>query len=611
MPLRKYRPVVKINSVEVPISGFSFNAPAGSLGCVADVTIADNALSFERGDTFDLILHHESLGDPKTNLIKGGRVVGDSRSIGIGRNGGTLAPNDTYSLKAVDLIAEKHKLSPRIPAILYDPSFTVLEDNSTDTGVNDEDGDPIVATTQAENDLDLYTVLEFAYVEKCEFSEYITNIPTYNLPRADFALNTSFHSVATAFVNYFKPVVYEDDERLFIIDIFGELPAGIIAGARNVNTDKYTLFSKANPDRAIVNAVLLSHKQVSAQSLNEDEFPANVTQRIEDDPPNDIGTPGALGWQRTLLRRYIAEIHDDIDDPAKITSEITWKTETRISGRDENGITRELEINTKTDKYSNSWRLMIGWERRATIYAGDGSGGKALQEAETEIGVIEYKALNRFPGEYEKVRMMSQLTGLVLVEGESPDETLTPLRDANNANSIPDDDSASIELRPIQTTSQVWRDSGPDQIQVLSNKLNQLTNTPESSGTTEHVGTNRVRVRSGESVNTRQVLLVDAASDTADGAREPISYDAGYLPYEIAKELALRALDHAKNPRMTVSCTLASFDAGIHRGSIRKIYDRAGNFVTAIITGYSVKGTAGQRGMLEISQSIEGVVIAA
>jgi hypothetical protein len=609
MPFRKYLPIVVIEGDEVPISGFSFSAPAGSLGVLAEITVADNTLSFNRGDDFTLTIRHETGSTPKTRLIKNGRVAGDSKGIAITRVGGTLAPADTYSLKATDQIGEKWKLAPRIPIILFDPDHTVIQDNEVDSNVNDENGDRILSTAIPVNDLDLLAVLDFAYVEKCGFTEVISNLPTYPVPRADFSLNASYHSIAASFYRVFSPVVFEDDGRLFIIDIYGELPEGIISGARTVEASGYISYQKQNTDAAITNAVLLSHKEISVQSLDEDTFPVNVTQRVEEDPPTDVGTPGAIGWQRTILRRHIAEIHDDIDDPGKITSEIIWRTETRTSGRDESGIVRELEVNIQTEFYTNSWRLKVGWRRDCTIYAGDGEGTKLLQQAETENGVIIWEPNIAKPGEWRKVRMTSSLEGLVLVEGDDP-PTKTPLRDANNSNSIPDDGSASIERMPISSLTQVWRDTGADQIQVLITKVNHLTNTPESSGTTEHVGTNSVRVRSGDAINTRQVLLVDEDSDTEDGPREPISFDAGFVQYQVAKELALRALDHARNPKPLVACILASYDGGIRRGSIRRIQDREGNQVTAIVTGYSVNGSALGRGLIAISQSIEGVAIA-
>lgn len=615
MPVYGYKPTLQINGDEVPIASFNFSAPAGNLGTVADVVVADKSLSFDRGSTFTLTIRNLlGSGTPKTRLIKDGRVLGDTRSIGINR-GSTLAPNDSYSLKATDAIGEKHKLSPRIPITLFNPNFITLEENATDSGVNDENGDRIEVVVTAVNDLDLEYILNYVYVTKCGFSEVVHNLPNYAIPRVDFSLNSSFHNIAKSFYGnaLFAPVFFEDDGRFFIIDIYGELPEGIISGARTVNASKYVSYSKTNPDVNVVNAVLLSHKEVSIQSLTEDEFPEDVTQRTETDPPHDIGTPGSIGWQSTQVRRFVAEIHDDADDVGKITSEIVWKIETRTQGRDEDGIVRDLMVETQTEFYTNSWRLKVGYQKQTSAYVDTGDGSKAMQDVQTENGRILWRPSVRNPGEWEKYFTLVQVEGLVVIEGDEDEDpegvAKTPLLEASRAGAVPDDESATITRLPISTTTQVWRDTGPDQIQVLITKLDQLTGRPEQSGTTEHVGTNSVRVRSGESINTRQVLLTDPDSDLADGAREPISFDAGYVTYEIAKELALRALEHAKSPKPTISCQLASLDAGIRRGSVRNIVDRLGNEVVAIITGYSVTGTQAERGQIVISQSIEGVAI--
>lgn len=614
MPIRKYSATLQIDGDEVPVAGFSFSAPSGSLGVQADVTIADKTLSFERGNEFTLTLRHELDSTPKTRLIKSGKVSGDNRSVGITRVGGGLAPSDAYSVKGVDQIAEKWKLAPRIPIIIYDPEVTTLQDGEEKTNVNDSAGNPIVAETISIADLDLIQVLNFAYVTKCGFAEVIHNLPNYNVPRADFSLTASYHSIAASFYSYFKPVVFEDDNRLFIIDIFGELPEGILTGARTVTAADYISYSKANPDLNIVNAVLLSHKEISVQSLTEDEFPDNVTFRPDPDPPREVGTYGEPGWQKTTTIRYIAEIHDDEDDPTKITSEVVYKIETRTTQRDEHGVPRETIIEVQDEKYTNSWRLKIGYEKHTTAYVDNGDGSKSMQDVQTEIGRIDWMAKPGFPGEMEKTFATIQVDGLVVIEGdeeEDPENVVkTPLLEASLNGRVPDDGSATITRLPISTTSQWWRNTGADQIQVIVEKVDHLKGRPETSGTTEHVGTNSVRVRNGDSINTKQVLLTDPTSDETDGAREPISFDAGFIPYAVAKELALRALEQARNPKPTVSCQLASFDAGVRRGSIRNIVDRDGNSVTAIVTGYSVSGTQAERGQIVIGQSIEGVVIA-
>jgi hypothetical protein len=612
MPTRKYLATLQIEGDEVPVAGFSFSAPPGALGVQADVTVADVTLSYDRGAPFTLTLRHETGDTPKTRLIKNGKVAGDNRAIALGRVGGNLAPADSYSIKGIDTIGDRWRLAPRIPIIIYDPAVVTIEDGETDTNVNDSVGNRIYAELIEISALDLNQILSFAYVTKAGFAEVIHNLPNYQIPRADFTLNANYHSIAASFYSYFKPIVFEDDNRLFILDIYGELPEGIVTGARTVQADGYITYSKAKPETAVVNAVLLSHKEISVQSFIDDELPEGVTQRTEVEVKN-VGTYGETGWQQTLFRRYIAEIHDDADDPGKITSEVVWRVETRVTGKDENGIVRELLVEDQIDRYSNSWRLKLGYTKQVTVYAENGAGSALLQQALTETNQLIWRPNPQAPGEYLKVWSLTQTEGLVVVEGdpeEDPEAVVrTPLVEATRNRTVPDDESASIERMPISSVSEYWRNTGADQIEIEVTKIDHLTNRTENTKTVQHVGTNSVRVRNGESINTRQVLLTDPDSDEANGAREPISFDAGYIPYAVAKELALRALEQANNPKDTISCQLVSFDGGIRRGSIRRIQDRDGNEVTAIITGYSVTGTQQGRGLITISQSIEGVVI--
>lgn len=613
MPVRKYLPTLVVDAEEVPIAGFSFSAPAGSLGVLADVRVADLSLSFDRGASFTLTLRHTGDTTPKTRLIKDGKVAGDNRGIALGRTGGNLAPADSYSLKGIDQIGDRWRLAPRIPIILYDPAIITIEEGEGDSNINDENGNRIYAEIIEISDLDLTQILNFAYVAKAGFAEVIHNLPNYLIPRADFTLNANYHSIAASFYSYFKPIVFEDDNRLFILDIYGELPEGIIAGARTVEANGYINYTHSKPETAVVNAVLLSHKEISVQSFLDDELPEGVTQRTEVEVQN-IGTYGESGWQQTLFRRYIAEIHDDADDPAKITSEVIWRVEERVTGKDENGIVRELKVSDQIDRYSNSWRLKLGYTKNVTIYAEDGAGSALLQLALTETNQLVWRPNPAAPGEYLKVWSKTQTEGLVVVEGdpeEDPEGVVrTPLVEATRNRTVPQDESASFVRMPISSVSEYWRTTGADQIEIEVTKIDHLTNRTENTKTVQHVGTNSVRVRNGESINTRQVLITDPDSDEANGPREPISFDAGYIPYGVAKELALRALEQANNPKPTISCELASFDGGIRRGSVRRIVDRDGNEVTAIITGYTVTGTQQGRGLITISQSIEGVVIA-
>jgi hypothetical protein len=485
--------------------------------------------------------------------------------------------------------------------ILFDPAVITLQDTETDTNINDEEGEKILADTREVTGLDLYQILDFAYVESCGFDSVETNIPSYAIPRADFSLTTSFHSIASSFYALFEPVVYEDDNVLFILDIFGEIPEELLLGARTVNVSKYLGFELIQPEISITNAILLSHKEVSVQSFDPDDLPPNVTFRDEVETPNESGTIIDGDYTKTTFTRVIAEFHDDPDDPAKITNEFPYKAITKIESYVD-GLIREIGLDTQTDAYTNSWRLKDGYKKSVDGYFEDGSGGFLNQNAYTETNKLQWRASVSKPGEYEKLRSETKVEGLVLIEGEGDEIVKTPILDASRAKLIINDGSDIIERLPISSEMQVWRYTGADEIEVHAIKIDHLTGRLIKSTTTEHVGTNNVRVRDGDAFNTKQVLLVDEDSDLEEGARVPATFDAGYVTYAVAKELALRKLALLRSPRAIVKVELASFDAGIRRGSIRILVDRDGNETTVIVIGYQVSG-------LPVKMTLDCVVV--
>lgn len=607
MPIHPYQSIVKIEGVEAPIKGFSFTAQAGGFGVSASVELAEVTLNPQRGDAFDLILKNLAGSEPKANLIKSGLIISESKTIAAKRQAGMSAPDDSLGFTATDKAGDRWTRAPETPVILYDPAITVLQDDEADTGINDESGSRVFAETRALASLDLMQILRFAYIEGLGLSDVVTNLPSYRVPRADFPVNTSFHAIAASYYSPFKPVVFEDDDRIFILDVYGSIPSSLLAGARLVDVDNYRVFEREKPATKIANAVLLTHKTISVEAIDPDALPVNVTQRTEVET-QDAGTFGEAGWQQTTFIRHIAEIHDDAEDPDKITSEVIWRVEARTIGRDDDGLVRELVIDTQTDLYSNNWRLKLGYDKSVQAYLEDGNGLALMQQALTETNRIVWRPSIKREGEYEKVWEQTQTSGLVLVEGEGDEQTKTPAIDASRNRLIPSDGSAELVQLPISSVISHYRETAPDQIEISVQKIDHLANRVESNKTIQHTGTNSVRVRRGEATNTRQVLLKDADSISEHGFREPISFDAGFVQYEIAKELALRELAAAQSPRDTISCTLATFDGGLRRGSVRRVRNRAGAEKTVIVTGIRVEGRPVGRGFA-ITQSFEGVVI--
>lgn len=599
MAIVQYKPQLKINDAEVGVTGFQLRAPAGTLGYQLEAELASYNQAVDQGDALDFKFGRINGAGAfkKTSYIKNGRVIGFQKGIAFAA--------DATAVSGLNQIAEKYTKAPRRPIILFDPDKTVVEDRELDSGVSDEAGQPIRGERVAIRGLDLLQLLRLVYVDKCGFADVFTNLPNYRMPRVDFPLTSSFHAVATGYYGLFNPVVFEDDNRLFIVDGRGPLPSGMAAAMRKLRLRHYTSAGRTKPDQNIVNAVLVSYRETAAQSFSDGQPP--TSQRLEQDV-QDAGTPFTDGWQRTITNRYIAQIYDDPDNPSRVTFEVVWKIESRTQGKDENGIIRELVVETQTDDYSNSWRLKEGYTKTVQIWADRPGSSPTMQQALTESNQIVWRASPFAPGEYIKVWSRTNTSGLVLVEGEGADQVKTPLIEASRNGTIPEDDSATIEgPLPISSIVEYWRDTGSEQIEVQIQKIDHLTRRVEQTKTVQHVGTNTVRTRNQEVV--RQVLVRDTASEAVYQERAPLTFDAGYLPAAEATRLARRQLDDAKDPPETVQAELLDWDAGLRRGSLRQVEMRDGSFKTVLVTGWQLTGRdLGGPGFSYV-QTIEGIVL--
>ena len=92
-------------------------------------------------------------------------------------------------------------------------------------------------------------------------------------------------------------------------------------------------------------------------------------------------------------------------------------------------------------------------------------------------------------------------------------------------------------------------------------------------------------------------------------ARPPLQFNAGNIPYDIARPLAERLLALRGAKPRTITFELAGLDLSLRRGSLRRVFTRDGTIYKTFITGYSVEGSPGPRGALVLSMRGEGVVI--
>jgi hypothetical protein len=590
---------LEIDGDSAPITDFDLSVPTGALGSGLSCSLADFEASVSDTDPIDFDITITKGGDSETvRLLESGRMLSSSASIQL--------DGDTLKVDAVNPLADRWQIAPRSPLVLYDPSVIdiVTASEATRDDILDADSNPIEAEFRAVDGFDLAQLLNFVYVEQLGFTRVITNIESYPLQRADFSLRASWHSVAASELAIFQPVYGADDaDTLFILDPQGTIPPSM--PIRNLPLSKYVQVIRQTQTSALINAVIFTYRD----NTFVDAFSGAVTDRV-DQELQEVGNFGEEGWQRTVINRFIKEFHDDPNDPFRITREIVWKTEARVSAKADD-LVREISIEVQTDRYDFDWRLKIGYEKITQLYTALPGASAMMREVQREINQIIWTSSLSNPSELIKTWELTEISGTVLVENPDDDEpTRISLYEANRTNSIPEDDEGvDVENgRPITTIIERWRETGPDQIEVQYQKIDHLTGRPEQTKTVQHTGTVKARMNQS-TTGTVSMMIRNEASEALFGPRVPASLDAGNVPFDQALMLAERllALGGAEPGRIQIRFT--GLDLSLRRGSLRRITDRQGVDYIVFITGYRMRGERLGTPEFEITMEAEGVII--
>ena len=602
MATKSYIPHLFVNGEEVALTGFQLDAPEGKIGLSLGFDLLDPDATVERGDEIDFSI---DVNGHTVDLIVSGVAIGRNKTVA--SSDSHPRPADQFKFSAADSLGEgRLSLAPRTPLILYDPAFVQLSENETDTHINDQDGERIYAEARSIANLDVLQAMETAYVEGAGFDEVITNIFNYELPRVDFPLTGSFHkSVEGFFRSQYKPQIFEDTNRLFIVDARGTLPAGFDETTRIVSIDDYVSMTRSKPDKQAVNALLLTTHETGVQEIPS-VLPGGITERTET-ATETTGSTITGDYQQTVVTRHIAQLHEDEANPSRVTTEIVYKTVHATTAQDEEGIVRLLQTDTQTELFDYNFSRKRGYDRTIDAYVQRPGELANTENVLSEQNRITWEATGSF-GEFRKLWEAMTVEGLVMIQGEDPDIIKTVLTDANRFGSVPED--ATIERQAISTKIFHFRETGPDQVEITTQGTDHLSGRPIIARPQQHTGTIRIQLRGTSTGATKQFLLRDEVSEGIDGAREPITWDAGYLPFEQAFPLAERVLADAKEPPETLHVVLLKPDFGLRRGSLRRVeVNRSGNKKLGIVTGYKLNGTPALRGMCLLTMEFNLLVI--
>lgn len=578
-----------VDDDEIPVAGYTYREPSGSLGASLSIELAqpllsqipsDASFTFERGVW-------NGAGWTWITLLSGGRLAGREYQIGFTPSQPVGAPSDSLTFNSLNPLADRWTLRPPVPVTLYDSLKINLDElpNAKDA-ILTEDGSPILPVLENEPGLTLHAVFDRAYVAGCGFASVVTNLPDFPVTRADFTLQGGYHAGVAPLVRMFNPVYFADEaNRLWILDTSDHLPAGLTMPALPVSN--YSSLSDSQSPSALTNALILTYAN-DAGDYFDYRFDVETSEQ---------GNFGERGYTETTVTRKVRQ-YRKLLDPSVIVREVVEETKTEVVNYQLELIHRE----TQQDQYDSLQRKVGHFRAVESLVPSLPSGDLALQTTLEEQCSISYRPNPRNARESLQDRVTTTVRGLIHLDNDNTyrDEPFKlPIGDAHRNGFVDADADQATEWGAIKTTIEMLDTKPSGQLDVIVIVIDHITGTTERSSSSPRTGQAGVEARAGEK---RSVLL--AVTGTESDGRAVPEFDAGDLPSDLALDLGRRHLARLNNPPRSLALTPAFIDDSLRRGSLRQVEDRSGTLGLYIVTGRTERGSRQGDGFF-ISMSVE------
>ena len=578
--------LVKNNSIEIPISGFTISGAKGFIGKTVNFELAGkNPALIDKSANYTF--QYARLARPKDeplwkSLFSNAKIESGNLSFSW--------LNDSLSFGALEPLADKLNLFPAQTKIFYDPSKTSVDLTSLEK-LYDADGIEIPVTTTAKSGLSLYSLFDYLK-QKLGFSGVETNIPNYPLTRADFSESQSYMGAIAPFVGVFEPVFFTVGNVLWILDKTAAIPEDF--DPRAVTAHNFLNWQESFGGQ-ILDGLTLEY--IDSNSANY--YVDRIVQTTD-----EAGTFGNANFTRTDSARTFRD-HKHTDNPNIVlrTQLIKEVVKTYNNLLEECG--REVRTNTY-DAQGKPTNSHI--EYHSFVPDLQNNGVRLLQLVKQIDQSIFYTADPRNPRRQFQSKVIEQTSGLLCVDSENQyfeADFKQSYLEADKTGNLTI--SMTSEFGLIETVIDTLTPLGNNQFIVRRSRTNHLRDgavTPAESD-----------VKTGDAslkaIGGKQKQLRIWAEGVTQGTRrgKPIEpFNVGELPLKFAKPLAERRLAarNARKARGTIS--IPGFDESIERGVFFRVLDPAGaSRGTFLAEGYTVTGsnlgTANQRTVTNIEVS--------
>lgn len=632
-----------IAGVEVPVAGFRFENPPGVLGASLTVALARPELSqapagasivFEIGIAPDADTAYSYV-----TVVGGGKLMGQDASLSWTPSSAGGKPGDTLQISGITPVADRWNKAPARPVIMYNPQYVDAANLGADTEeviIDLDTGRAILPVLEPVENLNLWQAIARAYTKSmpmlsaahvttelqlesnsvgagCGFDKVVTNLPNFPVDRVDFTIEGGFHAGVAGLTSIFEPIYFEDRNVLYILAPDRGLPAGF--APRQLGLSCVIRTQTTREPSEIINVIVLSYNLPNTGGGVAGLIPS--IRLVDEDP---IETAG--GRTRVEVTRRLVDWKDLGTGAVVFTNEESTETRT-YTIRD--GVPTLISQETLETNYQFNGRLKAGHTR--TILATYPDPAKpnpdpdnptpldSFGEVLVESNRIDWRTDYSSPEDSLMLRSVTETSGLVLVEPNTPKNDYTPILDAaRTPGLIVADGSQSTDTRAIKTTIEQLRESGLNQAQIVTTIVDELkeisqTAPPVVSRTGSRSTSLGARGR-GRGRNSRVVRerIIDPASIALYGIRRAAPLDVGYLdPIEARKEARRRLARISKGGRRSVSIELPGVDLSLRRGSIVRPPLRSGFDTDFIVIGFTITGRALGTPQARIDQLLNAV----
>ncbi|MBS1797467.1 MAG: hypothetical protein JSS81_26830 [Acidobacteria bacterium] len=563
---------------EIRITSASIEAPRGAIGKRVSVNVAKKDLFLitpAKTYTFQIGTRETPAGAISwQTIVENGKL--NSRSFALGQNG--RQPSDSLSFGTLEPLKNRLNKYPRENTIFYNSRRTSVEIGPGDV-IRDTAGNAIPSNTVAINYMTLRDVLDM--VRKFTgFSQIVTNIPNFEITRADFPITASFLQSLASIIGIFEPVIFTVGNILYIIDKTAAIPDEFTP--RAIANAELSAWSVSAPELSEIDGFLVSFTN---DPTNADYFTDRLVQTTE-----ETGSFGDPDYTRTETETTFREWRSSTAPDEILRSEIIRvKRETYIEFL--TLVSRRTESHD-FDAQGKRLSSQTAIEAQVPDLAADGAPNFLTVREENQT--VAYATDPRNPRRQIQSRLVTKTRGLIAVDADNkyfdPDtgEQSAFRQDFLEAHKAGNLAAAmTTDYGPLKTVTETLVDLGNGQYQVSVSQVDHLRKTETNSFSEPKTGDASINSSTGRP---SQILVLQDGMTAIDRPGNAVeSLAVGELPLYFAIPLARRRLAQRAAQKQTGTAQVIGYSPSIERGTFFRLFDRAGAEVGRFLTiGYRV-----------------------